>query len=108
MSMKIIFRLPPRSVSDVKTSVTEELRLNLQALLTDKDISIIEFGDVSYELGTEAGRLEPDVKVEGLAAVYVTFYTGRSAFTVRTSDWYELTFQVQGRKLIIENFAFCD
>ena len=102
MSMTVIFNLRKGEAKNLSYNDTNELNLNLRALLTDKEIFIIEVGDVSYDLGTAAGHLEADVEVMDTLEVYVTFYTGSGSFTVRTSEGYKLSFRVDGHKLIID------
>lgn len=106
--MTVIFRVIDAKAKKLGFSEIDELNLNLRALLTDKDISVIEAGDISYDLGTDAGHLEADVEVMDTLEVYVTFYSGNGSFTVRTSEGYELSFKVDGRTLLIEKHAFCD
>lgn len=108
MSMTVIFKLRGGEAKNLSYNDTNELNLNLRALLTDKDISVIEAGDISYDLGTDAGHLEADVEVMDTLEVYVTFYSGNGSFTVRTSEGYELSFKVDGRTLLIDKHAFCD
>ena len=102
MSMTVIFNLRKGEAKKLSYNDTNELDLNLRAMLTDKEIFIIEVGDVSYDLGTAAGHLEADVEVMDTLEVYVTFYTGSGSFTVRTGEGYGLSFKVDGHKLIID------
>jgi len=107
--MTVIFRMPAdkADIMDYHADI-EELRQNLQALLTDKDVVFIETEDISFDLGTCGGRIEADVELTTSEEVYVTFYTGSGAFTIRTSKGYEVSFTVVGHKLLIDKHAFCD
>ena len=106
MSMTVIFRMPAdkADILDYYADI-KELRQNLQALLTDKDVVFIESGDVCFDLGTHGGRIEADVEIVTSKEVYVTFYTGSEAFTIRTRKGYEVSFTVVGHKLLINKCA---
>ena len=105
--MTVIFRM-----TDIKTNLKcfddiDQLSINLRTLLTDADIFIIETGDVFYDLGTEAGHLEADAELMASKEMYVTFYSGNGAFTIRAHEGEEISFTVAGRKLLIKKAAIC-
>lgn len=106
--MTVIFRMADIKTSKKSFDDIDQLNINLRALLTDADIFIIETGDVSYDLGTEAGHLEADVELMASKEMYVTFYSGNGAFTIRAHEGEEVSFTVAGRKLLIKKAAICD
>ena len=106
--MTVIFRMADIKTNKKSFDDIDQLNINLRALLTDADIFIIETGDVSYDLGTEAGHLEADVELMASKEMYVTFYSGNGAFTIRAHEGEEISFTVRGRKLIIKKATICD
>lgn len=98
--MTVIFRTDKADLMDYRDDI-EKLRRYLRAMLTDKDVAFIETGDISFDLGTCGGHIEADAELVTSGEVYVTFYTGSGAFTIRASEGYEVSFTVVGHKLLI-------